>query len=77
VPYPTHIIRPTKLTLHLPEDIRTKVDLILWSKMEQRVPKGAYQAFFVKLIEDYFKRRTELEDKLKDVVGLPVNGEQK
>ena len=49
--------RPTKLTLHLPEDIRTRLDLELFSAVELRVPKGAYQALFVRLLTDYFNRK--------------------
>ena len=51
-----NIIRPVKLTINLPEDVRTKLDVLLFSAVEGRVPKGAYQAFFVERINEYFKR---------------------
>lgn len=47
-------IRPTKLHLGLPEDIRTQLDLVLYSPLEQRVPKGAYQRFFIDRIREFF-----------------------
>lgn len=54
------IIRPVKLTTTFPEDIRVKMDLYLFSKVEGRVPKGAYQEFLVGLIKEFF---TKLESR--------------
>lgn len=51
-----NIIRPTRLNLALPEDIRAKLDLHLWSEAEMRVPHGAYQKFILGLLRDYFNR---------------------
>lgn len=51
------IIRPTKLTLSLPEDIRAKLDLYLYSKVEHRVPFGAYQKFFIERILEFLARQ--------------------
>lgn len=53
------IIRPTKLTLMLPEDIRAKLDLHLYSTVEGRVPFGAYQRFFIERITEYFNQRKQ------------------
>lgn len=49
------IIRPSKLTMTLPEDIRAKLDLYLYSDSEQRIPHAAYQKFFVERINEFFK----------------------
>jgi hypothetical protein len=49
------IIRPTKLTMALPEDIRAKLDLYLYSEAQQRIPHGAYQKFMVERISDFFR----------------------
>lgn len=54
---PYNILRPTKLTLHLPEDVRAKLDLFLFSSVEGRIPKGAYQKFFIQLINEHFAKR--------------------
>jgi hypothetical protein len=51
------VTRPTKLTMHLPEDIRGRIDLHLFSEVEGCIPKGAYQRFFLMLIKDFFDRR--------------------
>lgn len=61
---PPKIIRPTKLTLALPEDIRAKLDLHLFSEVERRVPMGAYQRFFVERIQDFFGQRIQRSDHL-------------
>lgn len=51
-------IRPTLLHLSLPEDVRTRIDLILHSDLEGRVPKGAYQRFFMERIAEFFSHKT-------------------
>jgi len=48
-------VRPTSLHISLPEDLRARMDLHLWSGLEQRVPKGAYQRLIVSLLREYFK----------------------
>jgi len=52
------IMRPVKLTTTLPEDIRALLDLHLYSPLEERVPKGAYQAFFIERIREFFDTKT-------------------
>ena len=51
------VIRPIKLTTTLPEDIRVKLDLHLFSDLEDRVPKGAYQKFLIERIQEFFDSR--------------------
>lgn len=48
------IDRPVKLTTTLPESVRAPLDLHLWSEVEGRVPKGAYQAFIVERVREFF-----------------------
>jgi hypothetical protein len=55
------LIRPSHIHLSLPEDIRGKLDLMLWSGVDGRVPKGAYQRFFLDRIQEFFGwRRVDL-----------------
>lgn len=62
-------IEPSVATnLHLPQSIRDRVDLILFSELEGRVPKGAYQKFFLRLLGDFFA--TKPAD-LSAALGLP------
>lgn len=44
----------SRLSTTLPADLRTRLDLLLWSELEQRVPKGAYQEFFVARTNEFF-----------------------
>ena len=44
-------IRPIKLTIHLPEDVALRLQKHL--KKQGKIPKGAYQAFFVARIQDF------------------------
>ena len=50
-------INPT-VSIHtwLRKDLMTKVDLLLWSEVENRVPHGAYQRFFTELITAHFDK---------------------
>jgi len=58
MPRQPDIFRPIKLTTTLPEDIRAKLDIHLYSDLEGRVPKGAYQQFFIDRIRDFFDTRS-------------------
>jgi len=48
--------------------MRTRLDLILHSAVEQRVPKGAYQRFFLERLQEFFS--TKAID-LSAELGLP------
>ena len=50
------IIRPIRLHTTIPEDIRAKMDVYLYSDVEGRVPKGAYQEFLVGLVMEFFNK---------------------
>lgn len=52
-------IEPSVATnLHLPESMRTRLDLLLFSELEGRVPKGAYQRFFLERLQEFFTTRS-------------------
>ena len=48
-----------RLGTTLPAEIRAKLDLYLFSEVEGRVPKGAYQAFIIERIVEFFATRRE------------------
>lgn len=52
-----NILRPITLNTTLPEDLRAKLDLHLFSEVEGRVPKGAYQRLITELLNQYFNRK--------------------
>jgi len=43
------------LNLSLPETWRARLDVMLLSEVEGRVPKGAYQRFFLNLLSIFFE----------------------
>lgn len=53
MPRPANIMRPVHLKTSLPEDLRARLDLHLWSESEGRVPMGAYQRLIVRLLTQY------------------------
>ena len=52
--------RPKKTTrtifknIGIPEDLVARLELHLYSDLEGRIPQGAQQEFFTKLLRDYF-----------------------
>jgi len=51
-------VEPSVATnLHLPESVRVRLDLLLFSEVEGRVPKGAYQRFFSERLAEFFSTR--------------------
>jgi hypothetical protein len=54
---PANTVRPATLHLHIPEDLKTRLDLFLWSALEVRVPHGAYTRFLIPLIREFFDWR--------------------
>lgn len=54
MPRRPNIIRPVQTLITLPEDIRARLDLHLYSDLEGRVPHGEYQRFFVARILEFF-----------------------
>lgn len=57
MPRPRKTVRPRSLHLKLPEDILDRIDLLLFSPLEGRVPQGAYQSYFLSLIQRDFASR--------------------
>lgn len=51
------IIRPVKLHTSIPEDLMVKLQAYLYSPLEQRIPKGAYQDFICDRIREFFDSR--------------------
>jgi hypothetical protein len=52
-----NVLRPITLNTTLPEDLRAKLDLHLYSGVESRIPKGAYQKLIIQLLTEFFNRR--------------------
>lgn len=54
MPRPPSLIPSSTISLCLRQDLRAKLDLQLWSTLEDRVPKGAYKAFFEARMQEHF-----------------------
>ncbi len=54
-----NIERSVALKLMLPESTRARLDLLLWSTVEGKVPRNAYQQFFMGLLHQHFERLKE------------------
>jgi len=54
---PRKAIKPIEKTINLPQDLVAKVELLLFSELEQRVPYGAWTKYIEGLVrEDLAKR---------------------
>lgn len=72
-------IEPNKhLNTTLPPDLRTKMDLLLWSPSEGRVPRAAYQKFLTERLNEYFANKSlDLAPYLGSLPGeLTVQGNE-
>lgn len=54
MPRQRNLIPSTRIKFSLPEDTRARLDLHLWSDLEQRIPQGAYMAFLGERIREFF-----------------------
>lgn len=51
---PKKTVRTVYKNIGLPEDLVLKIDLELFSDLEGRIPLGAQQRFFTKLVREHF-----------------------
>ena len=54
----TNIIPTVQLCVWLPADLRTKLDMHLFSEAEGRVPKGSHQRLICQLLREFFENRS-------------------
>lgn len=62
MPRPKKTDRPVEKTINLPQSIVTKVDLILWSELEGKVPHAAWSKYMVGLIEADLQSRAKVAE---------------
>ncbi len=60
-------IKTRSKNIHLPEDLIVRIELELYSDLEGRIPQGAQQQFFIRLLQDYFKQKDALTR------GVPIH----
>ena len=56
------ILRPIRLNTTIPGDLRARLDLHLYSEVEMRVPKGAYQRFICERIREFFEPKPVIQE---------------
>jgi len=54
---PRKTVRTVPKNICLPEDLVAKLELELYSEVEGKIPFGAQQEFFTKLLRDYFNQK--------------------
>lgn len=54
MPRPKNAVPAKKLHIALPGDIGAKLDLHLYSEVEQRIPFAAHQRFVVERVREFF-----------------------
>jgi len=70
---PPSIRRSAPLEVSLDEEVRTRLDITLWSEAEQRVPKGAYKTYFDRLVlRDLTERALDLAPYIDSIPGEHV-----
>ena len=59
MPRPRKADRPVEKTINLPVSLCTRVDLLLWSDLEEKVPHGGWSRYVQALIERDLQERQE------------------
>jgi hypothetical protein len=65
MPRPPRADRPVEKTINIPRSTCTKIDLILWSELEGKVPHGAWSRYINTLIE------ADLSERARKAQGVP------
>jgi len=50
MPRPKKVIRPVEKSISIPQDLCARIDLLLYSELEGRVPHGAWSRYIQELI---------------------------
>ena len=61
MPKPRKAIRPVEKSISLPQDLCAKVDLLLYSEVEERVPHGSWAKYVQDLIEADLAQRAQVK----------------
>lgn len=68
MPRQPNIVPTVQIELQLPLDLRTQLELHLFSELEGRVPYGQYTKFFIERLREYFSH--ERLDLAPYLIGL-------
>lgn len=59
MPKPRRVDRPIEKSINLPISLCTKIDLLLYSELEGRVPHGAWSKLVAQLLEAHIAKLSE------------------
>ena len=59
MPRPANLNPPESIHLHIDAALKTRVSLILYSELEQRIPKGAWAAFIEARLREFLDWRQQ------------------
>ena len=59
MPKPRRVDRPIEKSINLPVSLCTKIDLLLYSELEGRVPHGAWSKLVAQLLESHITKLSE------------------
>lgn len=72
MPRPRKAVRPVEKSISLPEDLVVKVDLLLWSDLEGKVPMGAWAKYVEGLVAADLQRREALQKAARTMMEVQV-----
>ena len=58
---PAKVMKSVEKTMSLPQELVLKVDLLLFSELESKVPHGAWSRFVTGLITNFLKDEYDLQ----------------
>lgn len=61
MPRPKKTVRTVYKNIGLPEDLVARLELELYSEVEGRIPHGAQQEFFTRLLRTHFEGKAEVK----------------
>lgn len=54
---PKKAVKPVEKSLSLPQDVADRIELMLWSDLEGKVPHGAFSKFLEQAVREWFSNR--------------------
>lgn len=56
---PAAVIPSARIEIRIPVDVKSELDIYLFSEVEGRIPYGAYSQFFENLTREFFTKLKE------------------
>lgn len=66
---PARILRTVSKNIALPEDLVSRIELELYSDLEEKIPFGAQQRFFEEVLREHFRIQDEARSHSRERTG--------